>query len=62
MPGSAVILVAYFRVLPGHPAPLLRRPGQAVFLLPTPEFRKNTAAGGRPLCGAGSRPSMSRDG
>lgn len=48
MPGSAVIPVAYFGVLPGHPAPLLRRPGQAVFLLPTPEFGKNAAAGGSP--------------
>ncbi|MFF9869655.1 hypothetical protein ACF1G0_30395 [Streptomyces sp. NPDC013953] len=44
MPEERVILVDYFGILPGHLAPLLRRPGQAVFLLPTPEFRENALA------------------
>ncbi|MFI9031064.1 hypothetical protein [Streptomyces sp. NPDC053560] len=39
-----IILVDYFGILPDHLAPLLRRPDQAVFLLPTAEFRENALA------------------
>ncbi|MFD7645192.1 hypothetical protein ACFV4P_31580 [Kitasatospora sp. NPDC059795] len=34
-----LVVVDYFGILPDHLAPLLTRPEQAVFLLPTPEFR-----------------------
>ncbi|MGI5466213.1 hypothetical protein [Streptomyces sp. CA-132043] len=43
-PDERIILVDYFGILPDQLAPLLRRCGQAVFLLPTPEFRKNALA------------------
>ncbi|MFF8713493.1 hypothetical protein ACF07T_18975 [Streptomyces sp. NPDC015184] len=39
MPTDRIILVDYFGILPNHLAPLLCRPDQAVFLLPTPRFR-----------------------
>ncbi|MFI8192346.1 hypothetical protein ACIF8T_26775 [Streptomyces sp. NPDC085946] len=42
--GERVLLVDYFGIPPGHLAPLLRRPDQAVFLLPTPEFRETALA------------------
>ncbi|MER7177525.1 ATP-binding protein [Streptomyces mesophilus] len=38
-PDERIILVDYFGTLPRDLAPLLRRPEQAVFLVPTPEFR-----------------------
>lgn len=42
MPADHIILVDYFGILPAHLAPLLHhQPDQAVFLLPTPEFRQN---------------------
>jgi hypothetical protein len=44
LPGDRVVLVDYFGILPGHLAPLLLRSSQAVFLLPTPEFRRNALA------------------
>ncbi|MFD8599054.1 hypothetical protein ACFV1L_29030 [Kitasatospora sp. NPDC059646] len=37
--GERPLLVDYFGILPDHLAPLLARPGHAVFLVPTPEFR-----------------------
>ncbi|WP_457029056.1 hypothetical protein [Kitasatospora sp. P5_F3] len=42
MPSNRVIVVDYFGILPGHLGPLLRQPDQAVFLLPTPRFRRDT--------------------
>lgn len=39
-PTERVVLVDYFGVLPRDVAPLLCRPGQATFLVPTPEFRR----------------------
>ncbi|RPE47116.1 hypothetical protein EDD90_10553 [Streptomyces sp. Ag109_O5-1] len=41
MPTDHIILVDYFGILPNHLAPLLCRPDQAVFLLPTPQFRQD---------------------
>ncbi|MEU8132836.1 hypothetical protein [Streptodolium elevatio] len=38
-PDEGPLLVDYFGILPEHLAPLLTSPRQAVFLLPTPEFR-----------------------
>ncbi|MFF8770606.1 hypothetical protein [Kitasatospora sp. NPDC015120] len=40
LPADRPVLVDYFGILPRDLAPLLRRPGQALFLLPTPAFRK----------------------
>ncbi|WP_167574009.1 hypothetical protein [Kitasatospora cheerisanensis] len=37
--GERTVLVDYFGILPDHLAPLLTRPEDAVFLVPTPEFR-----------------------
>ncbi|MBC9718723.1 hypothetical protein H9Y04_39975 [Streptomyces sp. TRM66268-LWL] len=42
--GDRIVLVDYFGVLPEHIAPLLRWTHQAVFLLPTAEFRENALA------------------
>ncbi|GIH65214.1 hypothetical protein [Microbispora siamensis] len=39
LPADRSVLVDDFRTLPREVAPLLTRPGHAVFLLPTPEFR-----------------------
>ncbi|MFB7471628.1 hypothetical protein [Kitasatospora sp. NPDC056184] len=39
LPADRPVLVDYFGILPRDLAPLLRHPGQAVFLLPTPAFR-----------------------
>ncbi len=39
-PGRRAVLVDYFGVLPGHLVPLLSWPGQAVFLVPAPQFRR----------------------
>ncbi|MEU2788078.1 hypothetical protein [Streptomyces sp. NPDC007100] len=39
LPADRPVLVDWFGNLPCHIAPLLTRPDQAVFLLPTPEFR-----------------------
>ncbi|MGV9264844.1 hypothetical protein ACWDRR_09305 [Kitasatospora sp. NPDC003701] len=44
LPSDRVVVVDYFGILPGHLAPLLRRPDQAVFLLPTPRFRRDALA------------------
>ncbi|MFJ7244104.1 hypothetical protein ACIQWA_05585 [Kitasatospora sp. NPDC098652] len=44
MPRDRVILVDYFGILPVHLGPLLGRPDRAVFLLPTPRFRRNALA------------------
>jgi hypothetical protein len=41
MPRDRVVVVDFFGILPGHLAPLLRRPEQAVLLLPTPRFRRD---------------------
>ncbi|MFD7901469.1 hypothetical protein ACFV4G_04410 [Kitasatospora sp. NPDC059747] len=41
MPTDRIVLVDYFGILPADLAPLLSRPGQAVFLLPTAEFRRD---------------------
>ncbi|MER5350911.1 hypothetical protein ABT093_11310 [Kitasatospora sp. NPDC002551] len=40
LPADRTVLVDYFGILPRDLAPLLRHSGQAVFLLPTPAFRK----------------------
>lgn len=40
LPGDRTVLADWFGILPGHLAPLLTGPHQAVFLLPTPEFRR----------------------
>lgn len=45
MPADRPILVDYFGVLPRHLAPYLTGPGQAVFLLPTPDFRHEVMLG-----------------
>ncbi|MFI6938809.1 hypothetical protein ACIBI4_06025 [Streptomyces sp. NPDC050418] len=39
LPDDRTVLVDYFGILPNDLAPLLLHPEQAVFLLPTPEFR-----------------------
>ncbi|MFC5181259.1 ATP-binding protein [Actinomadura harenae] len=44
MPSDRVIVVDYFGILPGHLGPLLRQRDQAVFLLPTPRFRREALA------------------
>lgn len=44
MPSDRVIVVDYLGILPGHLAPLLRQPDQAVFLVPTPRFRRDALA------------------
>lgn len=41
-PADRTVLVDYFGVLPRHLGPLLTRPGQAVFLVPTPTVRRTT--------------------
>ncbi|MFJ2897480.1 hypothetical protein ACIO87_21650 [Streptomyces sp. NPDC087218] len=41
MPTDRIVLVDYFGILPNHLAPLLHRPDQAVFLLPTHRFRQD---------------------
>jgi hypothetical protein len=41
-PTERTVLVDYFGVLPRDLAPLLSWPGQAAFLVPTPEFRRAT--------------------
>lgn len=41
MPGDRPILAEGFRLLPRTVAPLLGGPGQAVWLIPTPEFRRS---------------------
>lgn len=40
LPGNPGIIVEGFRLLPHLVKPLLSVPGQAVWLLPTPEFRR----------------------
>ncbi|MGP3967152.1 hypothetical protein [Streptomyces sp. 6N223] len=40
LPAHRPVLVDDFRTLPRHVAPLLPRPEYAVFLLPTPDFRR----------------------
>jgi hypothetical protein len=45
LPRKPPVLVEGFTLLPRLVAPLLSRPGQAVWLIPTPEFRR--AADGR---------------
>ncbi|NUP32775.1 MAG: hypothetical protein HOU01_13775 [Streptomycetaceae bacterium] len=45
LPADRRILVDYFGVLPRHVAPLLSGPGQAVFLLPTAEWRHGVMLG-----------------
>ncbi|SDK40324.1 hypothetical protein [Streptomyces indicus] len=42
LPAERPVLVDYFGILPHHLAPLVRAHTQAVFLLPTPEFRRAT--------------------
>ncbi|WP_380281945.1 hypothetical protein [Kitasatospora purpeofusca] len=44
LPADRPVLVDYFGILPRDLAPLLRHPGQAVFLLPAPAFRKAALA------------------
>jgi hypothetical protein len=41
MPADRTVLVDWFGNLPRDLAPLLRWPGQAVFLVPTPQFRRD---------------------
>ncbi|MFE7564406.1 hypothetical protein [Kitasatospora sp. NPDC057500] len=41
LPADRPVLVDYFGILPRDLAPLLRHPSQAVFLLPTPAFRRS---------------------
>jgi hypothetical protein len=41
MPADRVVLVDWFGILPRHLAPLLSFPGQAVFLLPSADFRRH---------------------
>jgi hypothetical protein len=40
-PSDRVVIVDYFGVLPRDLAPLLSWPGQAVFLVPAPDFRRS---------------------
>jgi hypothetical protein len=39
-PAGRIVLVDYFGVQPRDVAPLLSWPGQAAFLIPTPQFRR----------------------
>ncbi|AUG81089.1 hypothetical protein CFP65_6433 [Kitasatospora sp. MMS16-BH015] len=40
LPSDRPVLVDWFGILPTHMGPLLHHPEQAVFLLPTPQFRQ----------------------
>ena len=52
LPADTRVVVEGFRLLPGLVQPLLASPGQAVWLLPTAEFR-HAAIHGRPSAGPG---------